>query len=86
LKIKKAIVNVKNTDHECFKWAILSALYPPTDNPHRLAHYKAIEHDLDFSGINFPASLKDVAKFERQNHVSVHVYGSTITKKRPRRG
>lgn len=28
LRRKKAIINVKNLDNECFKWAVLSALYP----------------------------------------------------------
>ncbi len=29
LKAKKAPVNVQNKDQECFKWAVLSMLFPP---------------------------------------------------------
>lgn len=28
LGIKRAIVNIKNNDQQCFKWAILSAVFP----------------------------------------------------------
>jgi len=33
---KKAIINVKNKDNECFKWAITSALYPQEEHSNRL--------------------------------------------------
>jgi hypothetical protein len=29
LKLKKAIINVKNNNEQCFKWAVLSAVFPP---------------------------------------------------------
>ena len=32
LAAKKALVNVKNEDQQCFKWAVLSALFPTTAN------------------------------------------------------
>lgn len=75
LNKKKAIVNVKNMrDNECFKWAILSALYPAKQNPHRLNYLKH-ENKLNFDGINFPVNLKDIDKFVKQNDwLSVNVY------------
>ena len=30
LKNKKAVMNVENKDNECLKWAIRSAMFPPT--------------------------------------------------------
>ena len=33
---KRAIVNVENSDDECFKWAVLSALYPASTNTQRI--------------------------------------------------
>lgn len=76
LEWKKAIVNVKNTsDDMCFKWAILSALHPAAQNPHRLQNYLQYENELNFDGINFPVSLKDIDKFVKQNEqISVNVY------------
>ena len=74
IKDKKACINVKNDDELCFKWAVLAGLYKGFKNPQNKFHYKPFENSLNFDGIKFPVSLKDVAKFERQNDVSVNVY------------
>ena len=39
LKLKNAINNVQNDDNACFKWAILSALHPPSSKPYRVSKY-----------------------------------------------
>ena len=77
LQSKKAIVNVKNTrDNECFKWAVTSAIYPVEINSTRVTKFVENSMKFDWSGINFPASLKDVDKFERQNtSISINVFG-----------
>ena len=36
IKNKKACINVKNDDDQCFRWAILSALQPNNDNINRV--------------------------------------------------
>ena len=36
LASKKAIINLKNDDEECFKWCVTRALNPTEDNPHRI--------------------------------------------------
>ena len=36
LKNKKAIINMKNQDNECFKWCVLRALNPKNTNPDRI--------------------------------------------------
>src|ERR1043165_6341095 len=36
LASKKAIINLKNNDNECFKWCVSRALNPTDDNPHRI--------------------------------------------------
>lgn len=71
---KKACVNVRNNDNQCFKYAILSALYPSESNPHRLNQYRVHEHEINFGDIEFPVKLKDVKKFEKLNNISVNVY------------
>lgn len=38
IKIKHAVVNVKNEDNMCFKWATLSALYPSENHVDRLSN------------------------------------------------
>ena len=73
LMSKKAIVNIKNEDNECFKWAVLSALYPASKHAQRVGKYKDIEHDLKFT--KFPMPVTDMTKFENMNDISINVYG-----------
>ena len=75
LKNKKAIVNVKNQDDECLKWALLSSLYPTHDNPQRVTKYKDHEKELNFADIEFPVTLKDIPKVEKQNSSAINVFG-----------
>lgn len=75
LQKKRAVINVRNNDNRCFKYAILSALYPVAKNPQRVLKYKQYENELDFSGIPFPVQLKDITKFEKLNPtISINVY------------
>lgn len=76
LKKKHAIVNVVNDDEQCFKYALLSALYPIKSNPHRVTNYKKYSKNLNFNGIQFPVDIKQIMKFEKQNtSISINVYG-----------
>ena len=71
----RSVINVQNKDEQCFKWAILSALYPVADHPERVAKYIPYENKMNWDGVKFPASLKDVAKFEVNNpDISICVY------------
>ena len=75
LKDKKAIINVKNEDNKCLKWALLSALHPVGSNPHRVSKYKQYENELNFAGVGFPVTLKDIPKVEKQNNLTINVFG-----------
>ena len=57
---RKAIINVQNDDEQCLKWALLSALHPMESHSGRVTKYQPYEHELDFSGIDFPATLLDI--------------------------
>ena len=62
LASKKAIINVKNEkDHECFKWAVTSAVYPKEKDLQRLTkRMRENSGNFDWTGIKFPVSLKQV--------------------------
>ena len=77
LKDKKAIVNVQNTDQQCLKWALLSALHPVEhgSHPDRVSKYKPYENELDFTGIEFPTPLNQIPNVEHQNNLSINVFG-----------
>ena len=74
---KKAIINVKNDDQQCLKWALLSALHPVEHGSHpgRVSKYKPYEKELNFAGIEFPTPLNQIPKVEKQNSLAINVFG-----------
>ena len=70
---KKAIINPKNEDQECFKWAVIatSRWEDINKDPQRISKLKRFEADFDWSGIRFLVSVKDIKKFELKNQVSI---------------
>ena len=77
LKVKTAILNMKNTDNRCFLWCVLGALNPRDRNSERVdTKLRAKENTLNMNGIEYPVSLKDLDKFEKQNPtLSITVLG-----------
>ena len=75
LKDKKAIVNVKNEDNKCLKWALLSARFPVKKNSDRVTSYINNETELNFTGVNFPTPLSQIPKVELQNNLGINVFG-----------
>lgn len=75
IRNKKAVINVKNSDVQCFKWALLSALYPANKSSDRVSSYSKYENKLNFVGVPFPVKLTDIHKIEKLNNLSVNVYG-----------
>ena len=74
---KKAIINVKNKDNECLKWALRSALFPPKDgvHPERPSKYP-VNDGLNYEGIDFPTPVKQINKLEKQNpNLAINVFG-----------
>ena len=74
---KKAIINVKNEkDNECFKWAVTSAVFPAKEHGERLSKQMRKDSEkFDWTGIEFPVSLKQIDKFENQNNYAINVFG-----------
>ena len=74
---KKAIINVKNeNDNECFKWAVTSAVFPAKEHGERLSKQMRKDSEkFDWTGIEFPVSLKQIDKFEKQNNYAINVFG-----------
>lgn len=80
IRTKKAVVNVKNSDNLCFKWALLSALYPVNKNVDRVSSYTANSNKLKFDGVGFPVKLSDISKIEKLNNISINVFGLEFNK------
>ena len=78
LKNKKAIINMKNKDNnKCFLWSVLRGLNPKNEHPERIDEdLKSKENTLNMEGIEYPVSLKDIKRFEKQNlDISISVLG-----------
>ena len=72
---KKAIVNPQNDNEKCFKWAVIAALRwtDIKSHPERISNLREFSSDYDWSGLNFPVSIKDINIFEMNNDISVNV-------------
>ena len=77
LKNKKAIINMKNQDNECFKWCVLRALYPKNNHPERVDKDLISKQDtLNMKGIKYPVSFRDIDRFESLTpNISITVLG-----------
>ena len=78
IKSKGAIINVQNKDNRCLEYAILSAQHHSEikEKYERPSQYKAHLGKLNFTGIEFPVSLQDIDKFEKNNpEIKVNVFG-----------
>ncbi len=67
---KKACVNIKNKDNQCFKWAVLSCIFNDQINQKRInevSQYEKFADRLNWDGINFPSKISDIVRFEKNN-------------------
>ena len=71
---KKAVVNVKNNDDHCLRWALRSALFPVAKDPQRPAKYST-KDDLNFTGIDAPTPISQISRIEKQNPLAINVFG-----------
>lgn len=72
---KHAIINIKNNDDYCFKWAILCKFVKGKNRDRIDKRYDAFLNKFNFESLNFPSHLTDVYTFEKINsYVSVNVF------------
>ena len=73
---RRACNNIENNDQKCFFWSVLAALHPVEKNASRVNKYVEFENDVNMNGIKCPVKVKDISKFEKQNHaISINVFG-----------
>ena len=79
---RKALINMKNEDEECFKWAVTRTLNPVEKDPQRVTkELRKQSKEQNWDGIEFPTPcLEKVSKkFKRNNGVSLLVFGHVAT-------
>ena len=69
LASKKAIVNPHNDD----EWSVIAAENAGMKDPQRVSNLRKFMDNYDWSGLEFPVSIKDIGKFETRNNISVNV-------------
>ena len=62
-------------DNMCLRWAIRAHLFPARSHVDRVSSYPTND-GLDFTGIDFPTPVSQIAKVERQNpNLALDVFG-----------
>ena len=75
IQSKKATVNIKNKDEKNFLYCLSYVRKPAVEHAQRPSHYIKDLNNFDISGIKFPVTLNQIAKFEERNpDFSVNVY------------
>ena len=67
---KRATINVKNKDDNCFEYFIIVALHHQgfDNHPERWSNiHHFLSYDYNWEGTKFPAGIKDWKRFERNN-------------------
>ena len=72
----KGLINIKNEDNECFRWCHIRHLNPQKKDPQRIKKSDK-EHvkKLDYSEIEFPVTIKQFNKIEKNNNININVFG-----------
>ena len=71
----KGLINLQNDDNKCFLWCHVRHLNPVQKNPQRLTQKdRGIAKTLDYSGVTFPVSIREMDKIEKQNKININAY------------
>ena len=81
IQTRRAVVNIRGTRNDCFKWAVLTGMHPVDVNAHRMSQNTEHVGKYDFSSLHFPAPLSSVGSFATTNNMSINMYGVDGDKK-----
>ena len=80
----KGLINMKNKDNECFRWCHIRHLNPQYKDPQRIKKTdKQYIEKLDYSSIEFPVTVKQINKIEKQNNICINLFGYEEKQKFP---
>jgi len=74
---RKGLINIKNLDNKCSLYCHLTKLNEDKvkSHPEKVSNYKKYVVTVNYDGIEFPVSVKQVPKIEDQNNRSINVFG-----------
>ena len=80
----KGLINMKNKDNECFRWCHIRHSNPQNKDPQRIKKTdKQFIEKLDYSSIEFPVTVKQINKIEKQNNICINLFGYEEKQKFP---
>ena len=72
----RGLINLQNKDNECFRWCHIRHLNPQEKDPQRIKKTdKQHIEKLDYSSIEFPVTVKQINKIEKQNNICINLFG-----------
>ena len=72
----RGLINLQNEDNECFRWCHIRHLNPQEKDPQRIKKTdKIFICQLDYSSIEFPVTVKQINKIEKQNNICINLFG-----------
>ena len=72
----KGLINLQNTDNECFRWCHIRHSNPQQNDPERIKKCdKEYIKKLDCTNVSFPVTQKDYRKIEIMNNININVFG-----------
>ena len=73
---RKGLINLQNKDNECFRWCHVRHLCPMDKDPQRIKKSgRKYVSELNYDGVVFPVSIKQINKIELQNKININVFG-----------
>ena len=80
----KSLINLQNKDNECFRWCHIRHSNPQEKDPQRIKKTdKKFISQLDYSNIEFPVTVKQINKIEKQNNICINLFGYEEKQKFP---
>ena len=72
---RKGLINLQNDDNECFRWCHVRHINPIENNPQRITQKdRKIAKTLDYTGVTFPVTIRDMGRIEKQNKININAY------------
>ena len=72
---RKGLINLQNNDNKCFLWCHVRHINPVKKDPQRITQKdRGIEKTLDYTGVTFPVTIRDMCKIEKQNKININAY------------
>ena len=72
----KGVINIKNTDNECFMWCLIASRHEGKHHAERVSHYNKPDYITEwiFKKTDLPMPVNKIQYFEKANNVKINVY------------